>query len=62
VQDANARIAQTANVSRSMAQDLVEVHQAADEIRSGGQHVQASAAELSSLAEQLRRMVNQFRV
>ena len=62
VQDANDRIAQTADVSRSMAQDLAEVHRAAGEIRSGGQYVQASAAELSGLAEQLRRMVNQFRV
>ena len=61
VQDANERMAQTAEVSRSMAWDLAEVNRAVGEIRSGGEHVQASAEELSNLAEQLRRMVNQFR-
>ncbi len=61
VQDANERMAQTADVSRSMAWDLAEVNRAVGEIRSGGEHVQASAEELSNLAEQLRRMVNQFR-
>ena len=62
VQDANERIAQTASVSRSMAQDIAEVNRAAGEIRAGGEQVRASAVELSSLAEQLRSMVSQFRV
>ncbi|MBZ4194453.1 MAG: methyl-accepting chemotaxis protein [Candidatus Contendobacter sp.] len=62
VQNANEQVAQTAGVSRSMARDLAEVNLAAGEIRTGGEHVQVSAAELSCLAEQLRSMVSQFRV
>jgi methyl-accepting chemotaxis protein len=62
VQEANERVAQTASVSRTMAQDIAEVDQAAGEIRSGGEQVQASASELSSLAEQLRDLVGQFRL
>ena len=62
VQDTNARIAQTADVSRSMAQDLAEVNAAAGKIRSDGEHVQTSAVDLSDLAEQLRALVSQFRV
>jgi methyl-accepting chemotaxis protein len=38
------------------------VDAAAAEIRAGGEQVQASAAELSQLAEQLKRLVGQFRV
>ncbi|MCC7220306.1 MAG: histidine kinase, partial [Candidatus Contendobacter sp.] len=62
VQDANERMAQTADVSRSMAWDLAEVNRAVGEIRSGGEHVQASAEELSRMAEQIQSLVSQFRV
>jgi methyl-accepting chemotaxis protein len=62
VQEANERVAQTASVSRSMAQDIAGVDAAAGEIRAGGEQVEASAAELSQLAEQLKRLVGQFRV
>ena len=62
VQEANERVAQTAAVSRSMAQDIAGVDAAAGEIRSGGEQVQASAAELSKLAEQLKSLVGQFKV
>ena len=62
VQDANERMAQTAEVSRSMAWDLAEVNRAVGEIRSGGEHVQASAEELSRMAEQIQSLVSQFRV
>ena len=41
---------------------LSGVDAAAAEIRAGGEQVQASAAELSQLAEQLTRLVGQFRV
>jgi methyl-accepting chemotaxis protein len=62
VQEANERVAQTASVSRSMAQDIAGVDAAAGEIRSGGDQVRASAAELSQLAEQLDSLVGQFKV
>jgi methyl-accepting chemotaxis protein len=62
VQESNERVTQTASVSRSMAQDIAGVDTAATEIRGGGQQVQASAAELSMLAEQLKGMVGQFKI
>jgi hemerythrin-like metal-binding protein len=62
VHEANERVAQTAAVAKSMAQDLAGVNSAADEIRSGGEQVQASAAELSRLAEQLKGLVGQFKI
>jgi methyl-accepting chemotaxis protein len=62
VQEANERVAQTATVSKSMAQDIAGVDAAAGEIRSGGEQVQSSAAELSRLAEQLKSLVGQFKV
>jgi methyl-accepting chemotaxis protein len=62
VQDANERVAQTAQVSQSIARDIAGVNAAVIDIRQGGEHVQASAAELSKLAEQLGAQVAQFRV
>ncbi|MGE4344795.1 MAG: methyl-accepting chemotaxis protein [Geoalkalibacter sp.] len=62
VQDANERVAQTASASRSMAQDIAGVDLVSNEICSAGEQVQASAAELSSLAEQLKGLVGRFRV
>ena len=61
VQDANEHIAQTANVSRLMAEDLAKVNLAASEIRNGGEQVQASAVELSRMAEQIKTLMNQFK-
>ena len=55
-------MAQTAQVSNGIAQDIAGVNAAVTEIRQGGEHVQASAAELSKLAEQLGAQVAQFRV
>ncbi len=62
VQDANERVAQTASVSKTMAEDVAGVNAAAGEIRAGGEQVQASAAELSQLAEQLKEMVEKFKI
>ena len=62
VKDANERVAQTASVSKTMAQDIASVNTAAGEIREGGEQVQASAMELSRLAEQLKDLVSRFKV
>jgi methyl-accepting chemotaxis protein len=62
VRDANERVTQTAEVSKSIARDIAGVNLAVAGIRRGGEHVQASAAELSKLAEQLGAQVAQFRV
>ncbi|HUA97927.1 MAG TPA: methyl-accepting chemotaxis protein [Terracidiphilus sp.] len=62
VQDANERVSQTAQVSQSIAKDIAGVNVAVAEIEQGGEHVEASAAELSKLAEQLGAQVAKFKV
>ncbi len=62
VQDANERVAQMASASRAMAEDIADVDTAAVNIRSGGEQVQASAIELSNLADRLNTLVGQFKV
>jgi methyl-accepting chemotaxis protein len=62
VKDSNERIAQTAGVAKSIAQDISGVNAALGDVRQGGEHVQASAEELSKLAEHLTALVGQFRV
>jgi len=62
VRDANDRVSQTAQVSRSIAEDIAGVNSAVSDIRSGGERVQASAVDLSKLAEQLGAQVAQFKI
>lgn len=62
VQEANERASQMVAVSKTMAQDIAGIDAAAGEIHSGGMQVQASATELSKLAEQLKSLVGQFKV
>ena len=62
VKDANVRTAQTASVSKSMANDLIAVIAAVDEVRQGGEQMQASTMELSKVAEQLNATAGQFKV
>jgi methyl-accepting chemotaxis protein len=62
VQSANEQVAQTATVSRSMAREISIVASTTGDIRLGGEQVQASAAALSQLGEELRMMVAQFKV
>ena len=56
------QIAQTASVSKSIANDLTGVNSAVDEIRQGGENVQASTMDLSKVAEQLKATSDQFKV
>jgi len=62
VMEANERVAQTAIVSRSMAKDIAGVDSTAGEIATNGEQVEASANELSLLAERLKTLVTQFKV
>jgi len=62
VREADQRIAQTAAVSKSIAHDIAGVNAAVNEMRQGGEHVQASALGLSDLAEKLHAQVAQFRM
>jgi len=62
VQDASVRASEMSGVSRDIAQDITAVDGITGDIRSGGDQVQASAEELSKLAEQLKGLVNQFKI
>jgi methyl-accepting chemotaxis protein len=62
VRDANEHIAQTAEVSMTIARDIAGINGAVTDLRHGGEQVQVSAAELSKLAEQLSAQVAQFRM
>ena len=62
VLEANERVSETADVSKSIARDIAQVNAAVLDIRRGGEHVEASAIELSKLAEQLGAQVAQFRM
>jgi methyl-accepting chemotaxis protein len=62
VKDANEQITQTAAVSKTIARDIAGINGAVTDLRRGGERVQASAAALSKLAEQLNVRMNQFSV
>ncbi len=62
VDEANDRVSQTSTVSQSVAQDIAAVNVAGNDIARGSHQVQESASELSKLAEQLRTMVQAFKV
>jgi methyl-accepting chemotaxis protein len=62
VQDASVRASEMSGVSRDIAQDITAVDGITGDIRAGGQQVQASAEELSKLAEQLKGLVGQFKI
>lgn len=62
VQDANDRVAQTAEAALSVARDIAGVDQAGQEMNEGSSQVHYAAAELSNLAEQLQAMLSRFKV
>ncbi|WP_028577334.1 methyl-accepting chemotaxis protein [Desulfomicrobium escambiense] len=62
VQDANRRSSEMSTVSRDITRDITSVDAITGDIRGGGDQVQASAEELSRLAEQLKGLVSQFKV
>ncbi|KMQ51874.1 Methyl-accepting chemotaxis protein [Chitinispirillum alkaliphilum] len=62
VREANERVSQTAEVSRSIARDVASVNSAAEEMAGSSEQVSISSAELSKLAEQLKSLVNKFKI
>ena len=61
VQDANQRTSEMSTVSRDIPRDVEAEDGITGDIRAGGEQVQASAEELSRLAEQLKGLVGQFK-
>ena len=62
VSDSNEGVAQTATVSQSIAQEIADVNATIEEIGGGGERVQTSAGELSTLANQLEQLVGKFKI
>ena len=62
VQDANLRVAESAQVSTAIATDIVVVHRAATDMANGSEHVSASATELANVAGKLKLAVAGFHV
>ena len=60
VTDSNTRVAESSQVSREIAKDIVGVDHAAGEMASGSDLVRASAAELSNVADSLRVTISRF--
>ena len=62
VRDANGRVSQTAEVSRTIARDIADVDVAVKGVREAGEQVEFSATLLSQLAAQIGTQVAQFKV
>jgi methyl-accepting chemotaxis protein len=62
VKDANERVSQTASVSQTIAKDIANVNSTVTTLVSGSDRVQAGAADLKHLAEQLKERVAQFKI
>ena len=62
VSEANRGVAHSAVASRSIAQEIAEVNHVVAEISQGGEQVEGDARELSQLAEELTRLVDQFKL
>lgn len=62
IQEVTENVSQVSTVSTSVAQDIAEVSRSADAISKGSRDVKTNAAELSSLAEQLKNLIQHFKV
>jgi len=62
VHDANAKLAEAASVAHEVANDIGVVKSTVGDLIGGSELVQASAGQLSSLANQLRQRVAHFRI
>jgi methyl-accepting chemotaxis protein len=62
VSDANRSAGSAAEASLAIANDIVEVNDCIGEIRRGGEQVQESAAKLLGLADNLTKVVEEFKL
>jgi methyl-accepting chemotaxis protein len=62
IQEVNENVNQSSIVSGEIARDITEVNQAANEMSNSSSQVKVSAGELSQLAEELRSLMNHFKV
>lgn len=62
VEDANRNVAEASKAVNSMAQDIAEVNQAAGEMSNSSSQILVSAEDLAKLSEQLRAIVQRFKI
>lgn len=62
IQEVNENVAQSTSVTEGIAKDILEVNQASKEITDGIVQVNSSAAELSRLSEELKIIVDSFKL
>lgn len=62
VSEANERVSQTSTVSESIARDIAGVNVSAKELDQASNQINMSANELSRLSEQLRELIQNFKV
>jgi methyl-accepting chemotaxis protein len=62
INEVTESVTQSSTVAGGIAEDIVEVNQASGEMASSSAQVNISAEELSKLSEQLKGMVNRFKV
>ncbi|MBN2232113.1 MAG: methyl-accepting chemotaxis protein [Deltaproteobacteria bacterium] len=60
--DINQHVAQSAEVSETIARDIVEVNESAEEMARSGTEVREHAEDLNRLAEKIETLMNQFKV
>jgi len=62
IQEVTENVAQVSAVSSTVAQDIAEVSHSADSISRGSVRMKANAAEFTLMAEQLKKLVQHFKV
>lgn len=62
IQEVNENVAQSSTVTAGIAGDIIEVNQASQDIAEGSLQVNQSALELSRLSEELKKMVDTFKI
>jgi methyl-accepting chemotaxis protein len=62
VRDANVRVAESSQVTQSIAQEIAGVDRATRTMADGSENVRASATDLSKLAEALQATVAKFQL
>ncbi|MCG8563830.1 MAG: methyl-accepting chemotaxis protein [Desulfobacterales bacterium] len=62
VGEVNESVSQTSAVAGEVTRDISQVSDAAEEMNQGSSQINVSAIELSKLAEELSRMVGQFKI
>ena len=62
IQEVNENVSQSSAVSTEIAKDITDINQATGEMSNSSSQINLSSKELSHLAEELKQMVNKFKI